>query len=127
MRRDGLRSRVPEEPLLFHPVVGRFLRNLDVVDVALASASGGDPNELGLSLQLRDRGAAAITHAGAKTAYQLVDHGGDAAFMGHAALDAFGNQLVGRAAAFEIELVLEVLIAAATAHRANRAHAAVLL
>ena len=52
---------------------------------------------------------------------------GDAAFVGDAPLDAFGHELVGAAGRLEIELVLEVAIAAAAAHRADRPHAAVFL
>src|SRR5207244_1311286 len=43
------------------------------------------------------------------------------------AFDAFGHQLVGGAPAFEVELVLEVAVAAATSHRADRSHAAIFL
>ena len=73
-------------------------------------------------------GAAAVAHAGAQAADQLMDHRGDAAFVGDAPFDAFRHQLLAAPrAAVEVELVLEVAVAAAAAHRADRAHAAVLL
>ena len=72
--------------------------------------------------------AAAVAHAGAQAADELVDHRGDAALVRDAALDAFGHELLGAVAVgVEVELVLEVAVAAAAAHRAERSHAAVLL
>src|SRR5215218_1961926 len=110
----------------FGSVVGRFLRDRHVVDVALAGARRGYPHQARLALERRDRGRAAIPHAGPQSAHELVHHHRDGTLVLHAALDPFGHQLLA-AAALEIELVLEVPIAAAAAHRADRAHAAVLL
>ena len=77
---------------------------------------------------VRDVGAAAVAHAGAQAADQLMDHRGDAALVRDAAFDAFRHQLLaGLGVGVEIELVLEVAVAAAAAHRAERAHAAVFL
>src|SRR5205807_1712386 len=100
-----------------------------VVDVALAEAGQGDANELRVAPQLGQRRAAAVTHARAQTAHELVHHGRDAAFVSDPAFDAFRHELLGglRPRAVEVELVLKVPIAAAAAHRADRAHAAVLL
>ena len=44
-----------------------------------------------------------------------------------ASFDALGHELVGGATALEIELVLEVPVAASAPHRANRAHPAIFL
>src|SRR4029077_5428495 len=117
----------PPSTNLLHPVVGRFLRNLDVVHVALAGAGGRDANHLSLPLQFPDRRAAAVPHPGAEPAHELVDHGRDAALVCHAPFDPLGHELLGRAAALQIEFVLEVAIAAAAAHRADGAHASILL
>src|SRR5262249_9438507 len=51
----------------------------------------------------------------------------NAALVRDASFDAFGHELVAAAGRFEIELVLEVAIAAAAAHGADGPHAAVLL
>src|SRR5687767_6987522 len=112
---------------LFHPIVRRFLRDGHVVHVALAGAGGCDANQLRAPLELGNGGTAAVAHAGAQTPDELVNHGRDAALVRDAAFDALGDELVGRAATFEIELVLKVPIAAAAAHGADRSHAAVLL
>src|SRR6187401_3491612 len=95
--------------------------------VALAHARGRHANELGIALQRLDVGAPAIAHPGAQTANQLVDHRRHAALVRHTTLDAFRHQLLRAVTAFDIELVLEVPIAAAAAHGAKRAHAAVFL
>ena len=72
--------------------------------------------------------AAAVAHAGAQAADQLVHHRGDAAFVRDAPFDPFRHQLLAcTPAGLEVELVLEVAVAAAAAHRADRPHAAVLL
>ena len=49
---------------LFHPVVRGFLGDDYVVDVALAEACGGDPQEPGFLLEFADVAGAAIAHAG---------------------------------------------------------------
>src|SRR4029079_5373414 len=112
---------------LLHPVVGRFLGDRHIVHVALTHARGCNADQLRFALQVQDRSAAAVAHARTQTAHQLVNHRLGAALMGNAALDAFRHELVGGAAALEIELVLEIAIAAAAAHRADRPHAAILL
>src|SRR5262249_53538955 len=112
---------------LFDAVVRRFFGDDDVVHVAFAHARGGGAKELGVALQGGGVPAPAVAHAGAQAADELMDHRGDAALVRDAPLDALGDQLVrGVARRVEIELVLEVAIAAAAAHRADRSHAAVL-
>src|SRR5262249_44840411 len=115
---------------LLTSVVRRFLGDDDVVHVALADAGRRDANELRFFGQLLDRPAATVAHAGAKAADQLVDHRSQAAFVRDTAFDAFGHELVAAVAGgggWNLEFVLEVAIAAAAPHGANRAHAAVLL
>src|SRR6266853_4839417 len=116
-------TRLPDYPItqllnygLLRSVIRRFLRDRDVVHVALAEPGGGDANHLRVALQVRDVLAAAVAHPGTQAADQLVNHRGDAAFVRDAALDAFGDQLLMRARqrrrALEIELVLEIAVAA---------------
>src|SRR6185436_1152472 len=118
---------------LFYAVVRGFLRNRDVVHVALAEAGVGDADDLRVALQIGNRRRAAVAHAGAQAAHQLVHDHRHAALVLHASFDALGHELFhvrlagGTGAAFELEVVLEVAIAAAAAHRANRAHAAIFL
>ena len=95
--------------------------------VALAGTGSRDPNQLGLLLQFGNRRAAAVTHSGSQPAHHLVDHRRGAALVGDASFDAFGHQLVRRPATLEIELVLEVAVAAAFPHGTDRSHAAVFL
>src|SRR5213594_2482009 len=112
---------------LLHPIVRCFLRDLDVVDVALAGAGRRDANELRLPLQLGNRGAAGVAHAGAQSSHELVDHRGNAALVRDTPFDALRYELVASAAGLEIEFVLKVPVAAAAAHGADRSHPAVLL
>src|SRR5204863_75354 len=63
----------------------------------------------------------------ARAADKLIDQRGDAAFVRDPAFDALGDELVGSAGRVEIELVLEIAVAAPAAHRADRTHAPVLL
>src|SRR5262245_53689616 len=95
--------------------------------VALADTGGRDADQLRFALQHGNRPAAAVAHAGPESADELMDHRGDAAFVRDAPLDAFRHQLVAAARRFEIELVLEVPVAAPASHGADRSHAAVLL
>src|SRR5262245_5207530 len=93
----------------------------------------GNPNELGVALERGDVRGAAVTHPGSNSANQLVNDHRDAALMRHAPFDAFGHELFrcafagGTRPALELEVVLEVAIAAAFAHGANRPHAPILL
>src|SRR5215471_6980049 len=112
---------------LFHPVIRRFLRDLHVMNVALTRAGRCNPNQLRLPLELGNRGAAAVPHPCAQAADELVNHRRKASLVRDTPFNAFRHQLVRRPPAFEIELVLEVPIAAAAAHRADGPHAAVLL
>src|SRR5262245_45551280 len=75
---------------LLGSVVGCFLGDRNVVDVALAEAGRGNPDQFRVPLQLNDRLAPAVAHPGAQAADQLVDQPRDAAFVGDAAFDAFG-------------------------------------
>src|SRR3569833_1555583 len=80
-------------PSFFDSVVGSFLGNGDVVDVAFAEAGVADANEARLLLYLGDAGAADIPHAALETADELVDHHGNGTAIGNAAFDTFRNKL----------------------------------
>src|SRR5204863_10181944 len=111
-------------------VIRRLFRNRHVVDVAFPEPGRRDANDAGIALQRRDGGAAAIAHAGAQPPYELMNHRGDAAFVGNAPFDAFRHQLLATAGAarrVELEIVLKIAVAAAAPHRADRSHAAILL
>src|SRR2546428_4783572 len=116
-----------EAVALLGPVVWCFFGDRDVVHVALAEAGGLDATALRSALELRDRAAAAVAHPRAQTADELMDHGSNAAFVGDAPLDSFRHELLGRGDAVEIEVILEIAVTAAAAHRADRSHAAVVL
>src|SRR5919109_3061073 len=57
---------------LFHAIVRRFLRDDDVVDVALAQSSRRDANEPALFLEFFQRTRAHVAHSAAQPANQLV-------------------------------------------------------
>ncbi len=78
---------------LLGTVVGSFAGNHDIVYVALAQAISTDAHESLLLLQLRDAGAADITHSTLHAADQLVHDHGDGAAIGNPTFDAFRNQL----------------------------------
>ena len=112
----------------FDSVIRRFFGDDDVVHVPFAMAGGRDADQLGVALQRRNIRTAAISHPRSQTADKLVNHRRDAALVGDASLDSFGDELLaGFGIGIEIEFVLEVSVAAAAAHRAERTHAAVLL
>ena len=91
------------------------------MDVALAQAGGGDPDELRLRPQLFDAVAAGVTHPAAEAADELEDVHREGALVGHASLDALGDEL------HVFGLVLEVPVAGASLHGAHRPHPAVRL
>src|SRR5205823_14916846 len=98
-----------------------------------------DAHEARFLLQLSDGGAAAVAHARAQSADQLIDHGGHGAAIGHAALDTLGNKL-GEAVAIALAIihagarrrgfifsVLHVTLTRPDRHGGQRPHAAILL
>src|SRR3954469_19037983 len=91
--------------------------------MTLAQPRAGDADELG-ALHLLDRGRAAVAHRLAQPADELVEDVRDRALVRHPALDPFGDQLVD---VLDVALEVPVLRVAARLHRAERAHAPVLL
>src|SRR5437879_13189578 len=82
--------------LNLRPVVGGFLRDDHVVDVALPQTGLGNLNEAGLLLHLADGAATAVPHAGTQPADQLVHHSRQRAAVRDASFNAFRHQLLHR-------------------------------
>src|SRR2546421_6055240 len=80
---------------VFHAVIRRFLRNVNIVRMALGHARGRNSAEAGLASQCFNIRSAAIAHARAKAADHLIDKIAQRSAIRHAAFDAFGNQLLG--------------------------------
>src|SRR5580693_1605920 len=76
-------------------VIGGFAGDRDVVDVALAQPSPGDPHEGAVLLHLADRAVAGIAHRRPQSADQLVDDVADRPLVRHPSLDTFGHKLQG--------------------------------
>src|SRR5216684_497373 len=100
-------------------VVRRFLRNENVMGMALPHRSPAHENEPGLGAQLFNIPRSAITHAGPQTAHQLIDERRQVALVRHPAFNPFGHELAGLVAR------LAIPFAGAGAHRADRTHAAI--
>ena len=87
--------------------------------MAFLQARSCDADKLPLPAQVLDGRRAAVTHAGAQAAHQLIDRIGQWSLIRHATLHAFRHQLlVG---------LLEIAVAGAVGlcHGAQAAHAAV--
>src|SRR3989344_2482097 len=91
------------------------------MDMRLADTGRGDAHKLGAGAHELDVGRTGITHAGAQTAHELVDHVHHRPLVRNAPFDALGHQLVGGRA------FLEIAVARTLAHGAERAHAAIAL
>jgi hypothetical protein len=98
-------------------VVHRFLGDDDIVRVAFFETTGGDADETGFGAEFVERVGPDVAHAAAQAADELEDDFGKRALVGHAGLDAFGDELAGA--------VLAVAVARAFAHGFEAAHAAV--
>src|SRR5215468_12197652 len=116
------RTRISWCAMSLHAVVGSFLGDDHVVNVALAQPRRRDLDEPSLGVQLGDRGAAEVAHRRAQPADQLVQRLAQRPLVRDAALDALGHELLRR-----LDLALEVAVLRAVLHRADRAHAAVRL
>src|ERR1700724_1689034 len=120
-------KQVFEGPLLktplFKTIVGGFFSDDDVVHVALAQTGRRDADALGPFAQLLNGATAAVAHAGAQAAHELIHQIGQYALIGHPAFDAFGNQFAARG---HIGF-LGIAIGRTLGHRAHRSHAAVAL
>src|SRR6185436_17270622 len=121
---DGLSSDVRGTAVLstglFDRVVGCFLGDRDVVGVGFPEAGSRDAHELSLGAELVDRLRAAVAHAGAEAADELVDEFAEAALEGDHAFDAFGDEL-----GLVLDRALAVALLRAAHHGAFGAHAAV--
>src|SRR5581483_4429521 len=104
-------------------IVRRVLRDRDVVRVRLAQAGAGDADEPRLLHRL-DRRRAAVAHRLPEAADELVQHAGERALVRHASLDPLGHEFLD---VLDVALEVAILGEAARLHRAERAHAPVLL
>src|ERR671935_3310380 len=91
--------------------------------VAFLEARPGDPHER-RQLHIVDRRRPAIAHRLPEAADELVEDVRDRALVRDTPLDALGDKLVD---VFDVALEVAVLREAASLHRAERAHASVLL
>src|SRR5262245_62063231 len=90
--------------------------------------SGGDADHSRIALQRGDIGTAAVTHPRTQAADELVNHCRHTSFVGDPSLDSLRHELLtALRVGIEVELVLEIPIAAAAPHGAERSHAAILL
>src|SRR5690606_31489372 len=106
-------------------VVGRLHDHLDVVGVGFLEARRGDAHELAALLELVDRAGADVEHRLAQPAHELVDDDPERAPVGHATLDALGDQLRSRGhIGLEVAVTRVRRLLAAIRERAERAHAA---
>src|SRR3954467_5918258 len=104
-------------------IVRSLFRDRHVVRVRLAQPGAGDADEARL-LHLGDRRSAAVAHRLPQAADELVDDRRERALVGDTPLDPLGNELLD---VLDVTLEVAVLRERARAHRAERAHAAVLL
>src|SRR5581483_6030555 len=104
-------------------VIRCVLGDGDVVRVRLPEAGPGDADEARL-LHRVDRRRAAVAHRLPQTADELLQHAGERALVRHATLDPLGHELLD---VLDVALEVTVLREPACLHRAERAHAAVLL
>src|SRR6266478_9785818 len=72
-------------------VVGRFLRDRNIVRMALCDAGRRDAAEAGLFAELLDVAGTAVAHAGAEPADELVNEIAQWPAVRDAALDALGH------------------------------------
>src|SRR3989442_11520763 len=105
------------------PIVRRLLRDRHVVRMRLAEPRRTDANELRVA-HLVDRRRAAVTHSLPQPAHELVRDRRERPLVHDAAFDPFGHELVD---VFDVALEVTVLRERPRAHRAERAHAPVLL
>src|SRR5260370_27382294 len=99
-------------------VVGRFLRNDDVMGMTLLYRCPADENEAGACLQFLQVFRSAIAHSRPEAAYKLIHEWRQVAFERNPAFDSFRHELNATA-------VLTVAVVGAGHHRSQGTHAAV--
>src|SRR4051794_14485573 len=102
-------------------VVGRFLRNGDVMWMTLLHRRRAYLDEAGASAQFLDVSGAAVPHAGPQPAHQLVDERSQRTLVGHSSLDSLGHQFV------PLPVLLAVAVPGAGHQGTQGAHPAVYL
>src|SRR5262249_6294661 len=111
-------------------VVRGFLRDDDVVGMALLDRGGGDLDEAGPGPELFDGTGTTIAHAGPQAADELEDEVGQRPLVGNAPLDPLGDELLGRSGLVLLVLepgrgLLAITFVRALGHGPDRAHAAI--
>src|SRR5882724_394057 len=79
---------------LFKSVIGSFPRDDYVMHMALTQTGPADADKARLLLKFRNGFSAAITHAGAEPAHQLVNHFRQRTPIRHPAFNPFRHQLI---------------------------------
>src|SRR5262249_31652130 len=79
---------------LGHPVVGCLLGDADIVHVTLAHPGTRDANEHRAGTHLADVATPALAHGGPQATRELMQDSHHATLVGHATLDAFGDELL---------------------------------
>src|SRR5260370_9062331 len=97
----------------------RLLGDDHVLDVALTETSGGEAHDPGLRLEFFQVGDAAVTHSAAKPGDELLHQTAERTLMGYAAFHPFRHGLAA------LGRVLEIAVAGARFHGAERTHAAI--
>src|SRR5262245_32504501 len=107
-------------------VVGGFLRNGDVMGMALLYRGRADEDEARAGAQLLDVACPTVAHAGPQPAHELVDERRQRSLVGHASFDTLRHQLAAAGGGcFPAADPLAVAVAGAGHHRPERPHAAV--
>src|SRR5215471_9614287 len=117
---------------LLECVIGSFACDDHIMHMALAQPGPADTHETRFLLQFRDGLATAVAHAGTQTSDHLVDDHGHRTAVGHAAFDAFRDEL-GKAVAIAVVehrssggcisgCALEIALAGSRSHGAQRTH-----
>src|SRR5690606_19426737 len=109
--------------MVFGGVIWRFLRNGNVMWMALPDASRCDPDEPRFRTQVFNGWSSAVAHACSKSPYQLVDERSERTFVGHASLDCLGNEFA--IAPVIVDVALAIAFLRSMNHGRQRPHAAV--
>src|SRR5262245_8699205 len=101
-------------------IIRRFLRDRDVVRMALGHARATHPAESCIAAKTLDVFRAAISHARTQAAHELIDEITQRPTIRHASFDAFGHHFARRR-----HIGLAVAVFRALDHRPHATHAAV--
>src|SRR5689334_8512061 len=86
-------------------VIGRFLRNGDVMWMTLLHRGRAHHNEAAARAQFLDVPCPAIPHTGPQSTDQLIDERSQRSLVRHPSLDAFGHEFVAAALGLAIAVL----------------------